>query len=295
MSVISMQEAAHCGKAPGLEQLFEPLRVGALRLGHRVVLGPWPLGWAGSTTGVPTPAMVTYYAQRATPGALVVCEPVAVAQGGRSGRTPGLFTAAQVNNWREVTDAIHAREAYAVAHLAHPGASLHGTAALEPVLEDYRSAAENAGDAGFDAVELDAGPAALPVSLLADYARHTTGIEKGIDEGRGLQLLTDVVQALTGVWPPQRVGVWLRAGSAAQPLARRLALLNIGYLHAWAETPGALPALRRVFNGPLLMALPGQMPPALRETAADAYSFGEAFMLRPDLVEWLRQARLNQP
>lgn len=299
MSVISPHDAALRGKPPGVDPLFAPLRLGEIHLRHRVVLGPWPLRRALPATGVPTPGMVAYYAQRATPGGLVVCEPVRVAPGDRDARTPGLFTADQVNHWRDVTDAIHAREAYAVAHLTHPGVLQPGRlAVLEGVLEDYRTAAENAGDAGFDAVELDAAPTALPSSLVAGYARPA-GVDGAADDGRGLRLLTDVVQALTGVWPAQRVGVWLRAGRGALPIAERLASLDIGYLHAWAGAPGAMPALRGVFAGPLVLVGPGPLPqgglPALPAGVADAISFGEAFASRPDLVARMRQGRLDAP
>ena len=294
MSVLTLPTAAGQMAAGPASPLFMPLRIGDIALRHRVVVGAWALRRALPPRGVPTPHMVSYYAQRATPGGMVVCEPVLVAPGDAFGRTPGLYAAEHVNLWRDVTDAIHARGGYAVAHLCHPGALLSDRLApLEAVLEDYRCAAENAGDAGFDAVELDAAPAALPASLIAGYA-SLPGLAVGGDGGRGLRLLADVVQALLGVWPARRVGVWLSALRPALPMARQLADMDIAYLHAAAAEPAAMAQLRRVFAGPLVLAVPGQAVPAVLDCGdglADALSFGEAFLHEPDLVALLRQGR----
>lgn len=295
MSALTLTETGEQTAAGQAFPLFTPLQIGDIALRHRVVLGAWPLRRALQPRGVPTPYMVAHYAQRATPGALVVCEPVRVAPGSASGSTPGLYAAEQVNLWRDVTDGIHARGAYAVAHLCHPGALLsERLATLEAVLEDYRSAAENAGDAGFDAVELDAAPGSVPASLMAGYS-GMSGLAEAPDGARGLRLLTDVVQALMGVWPAHRVGVRLSGSRAAVPLAERLAALDIGYLHADATEPAAMAQLRGVFAGPLVMAVPDSAAPAealaCAGGVADALSFGEAFVLEPDLVEMLRQGR----
>jgi len=296
MSVLTLPPAID---RAGASPLFTPLQIGDITLRHRVVLGAWPLRRALAPRGVPSPHMVAHYAQRATPGGMIVCEPVLVAPGDASGRAPGLFAAEQVNLWRDVTDEIHARGAYAVAHLCHPGALLTDRlATLEAVLEDYRSAAENAGDAGFDAVELDAGPAALPASLIAGYSR-LPGLAEAPDRAHGLRFLTGVVQSLLGVWPSRRVGVWLAASRPAVAIAQRLAALDIGYLHADAVEPAAMAPLRHAFTGPLVLAVPGpfrpRSTPACGDGLADALSFGEAFVLEPRLVEQLRQDHPQLP
>lgn len=297
MSVLTLPSATGQTAAGPASPLFVPLRIGDIALRHRVVVGAWPLRCALPPRGVPTPHMVSYYAQRATAGGMVVCEPVLVAPGDAVGHTPGLYAADQVNLWRDVTDAIHARGAYAVAHLCHPGALLSDRLApLEAVLEDYRCAAENAGDAGFDAIELDASPAALPASLIAGYS-SLPGLAEMPDAGRGQRLLSDVVQALLGVWPARCVGVWVSARRPAVLLVRQLADLGIGYLHVDAAERAALAQMRNAFAGPLVLALLGPGP-GVPDTAldcgdglADALSFGEAFALEPDLVALLREGR----
>lgn len=259
---------------PQAAGLFSPLVLGELALAHRVVVGPWPLR-RGLPRGVPTRHMADHYALRATPGGLVVCAPALVAPGQAGDGRPGLHAAEQVNHWRDVTDAVHARGAYAVAHLRHPGlAGLEHPATREAALEDYRSAAENAGDAGFDAVELDTAPGGA---------------------GPGLRFLGDAVHTLIGVWPPRRVGAWLAADRDAAGLAQALAGTGIGYLHAHAPEPAALGLLRRVFAGPLIVAVPGAAPRlgALDRglELADALSFGEACDRAPDWVARLRGRR----
>jgi 12-oxophytodienoic acid reductase len=49
-----------------VKPLFEPMRVGALELQHRIVYAPLTRCRAINT--VPIPEMATYYGQRASPG-----------------------------------------------------------------------------------------------------------------------------------------------------------------------------------------------------------------------------------
>ena len=104
-------------------KLFTPLTLGPLTLQHRVVMAPLTRMRASPDGNVPTALNALYYAQRATPGGLLIAEATPVSwQGHGHPNVPGLHTAAQVEGWRRVTDAVHAarrlHRAAAVAHRA---------------------------------------------------------------------------------------------------------------------------------------------------------------------------------
>lgn len=106
---------------PSRKHLFSPVKVGALSLKHRVVMPPISRLRA-HTDGVPSALMTTYYGQRASDGGLIIAESSAVAPLGRpylSG--PGLYSDNQVEGWRSVVKAVHAKGGVIVAQLTHAG------------------------------------------------------------------------------------------------------------------------------------------------------------------------------
>ena len=79
--------------------------------------------------------MVEYYAQRASAG-LIVAEGTNVSAQGRGyALTPGLYTDHQVQGWRQITFAVHARGGRIFPQLWHVGRVSH------PSLQPGRSAA----------------------------------------------------------------------------------------------------------------------------------------------------------
>jgi 12-oxophytodienoic acid reductase len=73
--------------------------------------------------------MSLYYGQRATPGGLLIAEACAVSEAARgSPDVPGLWTDEQVDAWKPIVDAVHAKGAVFFAQIWHAGrASLLGT------------------------------------------------------------------------------------------------------------------------------------------------------------------------
>ncbi|KAI0772354.1 NADH:flavin oxidoreductase/NADH oxidase [Trametes elegans] len=95
-------------------KLFQPIRVGDLTLGHRVVLAPLTRCRADKR-GAPTDMGVEYYRQRASvPGTLLISEATYVAPfaQGRSPNAPGVFTEAQIAAWKRIADAVHAQGSF---------------------------------------------------------------------------------------------------------------------------------------------------------------------------------------
>ena len=156
-------------------------------------------------------------------------------------RTPGIHSAEQVRGWRAITDAVHRAGSKIFAQLWHVGRvshpDFHGGAlpvapsalpvegeafttqgrtklvtprALEidelpGIVATFRAGAENAKAAGFDGVELHGANGYLLDQFLRDGSNHRTDAYGGSIENRA-RFPLEVVDAVTAVWGPQRVG-----------------------------------------------------------------------------------------
>ncbi len=106
-----------------MTDLFSPFTAGALHLANRIVMAPLTRNRAPGH--VPTALMATYYAQRAGAG-LIVSEATAIsAQAQGYADVPGLYSSAQCQGWRRVTNAVHAAHGCIVAQLWHVGRISH--------------------------------------------------------------------------------------------------------------------------------------------------------------------------
>jgi N-ethylmaleimide reductase len=103
--------------------LFDPLQVGRLRLPNRIVMAPLTRNRAPGA--VPTPLMAEYYAQRASAGLLITEATAISAQGQGYAQVPGLYGTEQLDGWRKVTDAVHAKGGRIVCQLWHVGRVSH--------------------------------------------------------------------------------------------------------------------------------------------------------------------------
>ncbi len=298
--------------AASTPDLFTPLRAGAFELSHRVVM-PALSRHRADADGVPSARMAAHYGRRASAGGLIVCEATAVNAASCQPGAPGLHSAEQVNHWRQVTDAVHRGGGIVIAQL-RLGAAAGGPAppdpdSIERWLLDYRSAAENAGDAGFDGVELQAAQGALPERML-----H----EASAEDGPGMRFLAAALRSLIGVWGRERVGLCLslqrpepgRRSAGLDALAFYAQLLcdlqreGIAYLQLVepghdglvtpperAPQPRLASLLRPHYAGVLLVAGghdAASARQALGSGQADAVAFGRAFIAHPDLPARLR-------
>ena len=111
-----------------LPHLFSPLQVGPYRLQHRVVMAPLTRMRADRSSFAPRALNAEYYAQRATPGGLLIAEasPVMVTGRGNPG-TPGIYSDAQIAGWRGVVDAVHAKGGLIFLQLWHVGRVSHSS------------------------------------------------------------------------------------------------------------------------------------------------------------------------
>ncbi len=108
------------------QALFTPVQLGAITLGHRVVMAPLTRSRAAQPGDVPSPLMLDYYTQRASAGGLLISEatPISVTARGWYG-APGLYTDEQVEGWKKITAAVHAKGGALVSQLWHTGRSSH--------------------------------------------------------------------------------------------------------------------------------------------------------------------------
>ena len=90
-----------------MPSLFDPIQVGAQKLPHRILMAPLTRGRA-TRNHVPTDLMIEYYTQRASAG-LILSEATSVTPMGVGyADTPGIWSDAQVEGWKQVTQAVHA-------------------------------------------------------------------------------------------------------------------------------------------------------------------------------------------
>lgn len=229
--------------------LFSPLRVGPYQLGHRLIMAPLTRMRAEKPSLAPRPLNVEYYAQRATPGGLLIAEASPVmATGFGSPGVPGIYTERQIEGWRKVVDAIHAKGGVIFLQLWHVGRVSHssfqpggvlpvapsavpiaadlktGTAdgklvpyetprALETseisgIIEAYRQGAKNALAAGFDGVEIHGANGYLIEQFLQSHSNLRTDQYGGSIENR-VRFLMEVTRTVIDVWGADRVGVRL--------------------------------------------------------------------------------------
>jgi N-ethylmaleimide reductase len=233
------------------QALFEPTQAGAFNLANRIVMAPLTRNRADSALS-PGPYAVEYYAQRASAG-LIIAEATQVsAQAQGYAGTPGCFTDDQIQGWKKVTDAVHAKGGTIVVQLWHTGRMSHtsfqkdGQAPVGPsairansktfladqgfvdvstpralalqeipgIVESFRHAAACAIEAGFDGVELHGAHGYLLDAFLRDGTNHRTDAYGGCIGNRA-RLLIEVTMACANVIGSNRLGVRLSPVSSA--------------------------------------------------------------------------------
>ncbi|CAL4990903.1 unnamed protein product [Urochloa decumbens] len=217
--------------------LLTPYKMGKFDLAHRVVLAP--LTRCRSYENMAQPHNTLYYEQRAAPGVFLIAEASAVSETATGyPHVPGLWSQEQVEAWKPVVDAVHAKGALFFCQLWHTGRKKSHTAdfGAPPKLEteeipqmvmDFRVAARNAIKAGFDGVEIHAANGFLVNQFwwFMDIGRvnssqplhldhFTKDNQLNVNDGSSLdnrcsRLATDVIAAVVDEVGAHRVGVRL--------------------------------------------------------------------------------------
>ena len=225
--------------------LFDSFSARSLHLGNRIVMSPLTRNRAVDAN-TPNAMMAEYYAQRASAG-LIITEGTSPSPNGLGyPRIPGLFNLAQVQGWKSVTDAVHAKGGKIFIQLMHtgrvsnvvslpPGAEVVGPAAdicpgevytdvngMQPyslpramaaldiatAVEEYAQSARLAIEAGFDGVELHAANGYLIEQFLNANVNTRTDDFGGSINGRN-RFALEVVRATVAAIGAERVGIRL--------------------------------------------------------------------------------------
>ncbi|WP_166298841.1 alkene reductase [Bradyrhizobium sp. 2S1] len=229
--------------------LFSPLKVGPYELKHRVVMAPLTRMRAARPSLAPRPLNAEYYAQRATPGGLLIAEasPVVATGFGNPG-VPGIYSEAQIAGWREVVDAVHAKGGLIFLQLWHVGRVSHssfqpdGALPVAPsavaIPPEFRAMTADGKVVDYETPRaLETGEVALMVEAYREGAKNALAagfdgveihgangylIEQFLQSRSNLRtdqyggsienrvrFLMEVTQAVTEVWGANRVGVRL--------------------------------------------------------------------------------------
>ena len=247
-----------------MAELNSPLVLGDLHLKNRVVMAPLTRSRA-TADRVPTAIMAEHYAQRASAGLIISEATVISEQANGYLNTPGLFTDAQVEGWKLVTDAVHARDGLIVAQLWHVGRVSHPDllngetpvaasavqqaghvsllrpkreyvvpraleiSEIQAIVEQYKQSAIKAKQAGFDGVELHGANGYLIDQFLQSSTNLRDDIYGGSVENRA-RFLLEVVDALIEVWGAGRVGVHLAPRGDEHDMGDANARETFGYV-----------------------------------------------------------------
>jgi N-ethylmaleimide reductase len=233
-----------------MSDLFTAVQMGPHALANRIVMAPLTRNRA-KADDVPSDLAAQYYAQRSGAG-LIIAEATQISPQGKGyAFTPGIYSAAQVEAWKKITDAVHAKgskiflQLWHVGRISHPSLQPDGALPVAPsaikpegktftetgwqtmetprtldieelpaIVEQYRVAANNAVAAGFDGVEIHAANGYLLDQFLRNKTNHRTDIYGGSIENRA-RLLLEVVQAVTEAIGGERTGIRLSPISPA--------------------------------------------------------------------------------
>jgi len=248
--------------------MFDPLQLGAIRLPNRFVMAPLTRA-RSNRDAVPTLLMAQYYAQRAGAG-LIVTEATGISREGLGWPdAPGLWSKAQVEGWKLVTNSVHRAGGRIVAQLWHMGRLVHPDLGLgqpisssattapdfaytydgkKPYVEareatkgeirrivgDYICAARNAIAAGFDGVQIHGANGYLIDQFLRDSANLRTDEYGGSIENR-IRFASEVLEGVGGAIGMDRVGIRFSPNFYSQGVEDSDPIPLFAALAAWLE------------------------------------------------------------
>ncbi|KAK8938888.1 putative 12-oxophytodienoate reductase 4 [Platanthera zijinensis] len=336
--------------------LLKPYKMGKFHLSHRIVLAP--LTRSRSYGNVPQAHAIAYYSQRTTKGGLLIAEATGIsntAQGYPS--TPGIWTKEQVEAWKPIVEAVHDKGGIFFCQIWHVGRVSSygyqpngqkpisstdrllpphkrldgtvqkyspprrlGTEEIPLIVNDFRLAARNAIEAGFDGVEIHGAHGYLLEQFMKDGVNDRTDRYGGSLENR-CRFALEVVEAIVKEIGAEHVGVRLspfanymncRDSNPDQLglyMALSLSKHDILYCHmveprmltveGKAEIPRGLLPMRKSFNGTFIAAGGydrDEGNKVVEEGYTDLVAYGRIFLANPDLPKRFEfNAPLNKP
>lgn len=331
-------------------KLLATIKVGDMQLHNRMAMAPMTRSRA--LGNVANELMATYYKQRSNAG-LIITEGVAPSPNGLGyARIPGIFTREQLESWKQVTKAVHENNGHIFMQLMHTGRIAapqnmpEGSVILAPsaitangqmwtdsegmvpnaapkamttddiknTIAEYKQAAINAIEAGFDGVELHSASGYLPNQFLSTNANRRTDEYGGSAQNRS-RFVIETLKAMTEAIGSKKVGIKVSPGMAFNDieiddapelfayLLEELNNLDLAYVHVmripnWEVTPNSFEVVktfREKYNGTLLVGCAFDKESGeqlLQENKADMIVYGSLFLSNPDLP---KRFELNAP
>lgn len=219
--------------------------MGNFNLSHRIVLAP--LTRQRSYGNVPQPHAILYYSQRTSKGGLLIAEATGVSDTAQGyPNTPGIWTEEQVEAWKPIVNAVHAKGGIFFCQIWHVGRvsteefQPNGQAPISctdkplapqiradgvqvaqfspprqlkteeipQVVNDFRLAARNAIKAGFDGVEVHGAHGYLLDQFMKDQVNDRTDKYGGSLVNR-CRFPLEVVEAVVNEIGADKVGIRL--------------------------------------------------------------------------------------
>jgi len=227
------------------DRLFKPLKLGNIQLNHRMVMAPLTRLRANEKH-IPIDIVTEYYAQRAVvPGTFIITEATFISPRASGYKNiPGIWNDAQIQAWKNATDAVHAKgsfiylQLWALGRVAEPenlriaeggpyqlvsasdvpgkpiskgGHVPHALTRdeIKVFVNDYAQAAKNAMIAGFDGVEIHGANGYLIDQFWQDVCNKRTDEYGGTVEKRarfGIEVTKAIIEA---VGDSKKVGIRL--------------------------------------------------------------------------------------
>ncbi len=226
------------------QPLLQAMKVGDLDLSNRVWMAPMTRSRAANEGNVPFDIHVEYYKQRASAG-LIITEGAQVSKMAVGYiNTPGIYSDEQVEGWKKVTEAVHKEGGKIFIQLWHVGRISHpdfhngdlpvAPSAINPhakaftpkgfkdtvtpremtiaeikqTILDFKNAAKNAVEAGFDGVEIHSSNGYL-LHQFFNRTSNTRMDEYGGSIENRAKILFEIIEAIKEVMPENRIGLRL--------------------------------------------------------------------------------------
>ncbi|XP_022751840.1 12-oxophytodienoate reductase 2-like [Durio zibethinus] len=324
--------------------LLNPFKIGSFSLSHRIVLAP--MSRLRSYNFVAQPHAILYYSQRTTRGGFLIGEAAGISETAQGyPNTPGIWTKEQVEAWKPIVHAVHEKGGIFFCQLWHAGRAsdycfqpngqppisctdkpiqakthIDGTTEaafpaprrltiheIKQVVNDFRKAAGNAMEAGFDGVEIHGANGYLIDQFLKDQVNDRTDEYGGSLENR-CRFPLEVVKEVADEIGAYRVGVRLSPfadyndSGDSNPealglyMAESLNKYRILYCHMIEprmitqfesqKTKDSLLPMRKAFKGTFIVAGGYNREDGNEVVArdgADLVAFGRLFLANPDL------------
>lgn len=330
------------------QSLLQPYKSNNLILKNRVIMAPMTRSRSDNEAHKPTNNLHgLYYEQRASAG-LIITEGSQVSKKAVGYiNTPGIYSDEQIEGWKKVTKRVHDEGGKIFIQLWHVGRMSHpdfhdgdlplSASAINPnaksytpngfqetvtpkamtksdiedTINDFKSAAKNAIDAGFDGVEIHSSNGYLFHQFFNGTSNHRTDKYGGNIENKA-RFFFEVLDAMKEVIPEEKIGARFNPSldgifgmtmdeetiPTFEYIIKKLNNYNLAYVHLSepfsdvSDIPFAITNIakhfRPLYNGTLMINAGFTKETGnkvIDEGDADLVAFGKPYISNPDLVE----------